>query len=64
MADISVPTLVLTGDKDVLVGPPDELAAKIPGAVWKVISGDHLSAVGDPAFPASIVEFIEAVPVG
>jgi pimeloyl-ACP methyl ester carboxylesterase len=64
LADISVPTLVLTGDKDVLVGPPDELAAKIPGAVWKVISGDHLSAVGDPAFPASIVEFIEAVPVG
>jgi pimeloyl-ACP methyl ester carboxylesterase len=64
LADISVPTLVLTGDKDVLVGPPDELAAKIPGAGWKVISGDHLSAVGDPAFPASIVEFIEAVPVG
>jgi pimeloyl-ACP methyl ester carboxylesterase len=61
LADISVPTLVLTGDKDVLVGPPDVLAAKIPGAAYKVISGDHLSAVGDPAFPASIVEFVTAV---
>jgi pimeloyl-ACP methyl ester carboxylesterase len=55
---IGVPTLVLTGDQDLLVGPPDALAAKIPGATYKVISGDHLTAVNDPAFAGSIVEFI------
>jgi pimeloyl-ACP methyl ester carboxylesterase len=64
LGQIAVPTLVLTGDRDVLVGAPDELAAMIPGAVSKVLRGDHLSAVNDPAFPASIVEFIESVPTG
>ncbi len=59
---IAVPTMVLTGDKDVLVGAPGELAAKIPGAIAKMLSGDHLTAVNDPAFPASIVEFIGSVP--
>jgi len=28
---IAVPTMVLTGDADTLVGPPDALAARIPG---------------------------------
>jgi pimeloyl-ACP methyl ester carboxylesterase len=60
---IAVPTLVLTGDKDVLVGPPDVLAGRIPGATSKVVSGDHLSAVTDPAFARSIVEFLDSVPV-
>jgi pimeloyl-ACP methyl ester carboxylesterase len=58
---IAVPTLVLTGDGDVLVGPPDELAARIPGAHAKVIKGDHLGAVNDPAFPVSIVDFIGSI---
>jgi pimeloyl-ACP methyl ester carboxylesterase len=61
---IAVPTLVLTGDKDTLVGPPDQLAAKIPGATFKLLKGDHLRAVNDPAFPASIVGFIGSVPTG
>lgn len=61
---IAVPTLVLTGDQDVLVGSPDELAARIPGAVAKTLHGDHLGAVNDPAFPASIVEFIGSVRTG
>ncbi len=59
---IAVPTLVVTGDKDVLVGPPDLLADKIPGATFTVISGDHLTAVYDPAFPRAIVDFIVSVP--
>jgi pimeloyl-ACP methyl ester carboxylesterase len=63
LEEITVPTLVLTGDADVLVGPPGLLADKIPGATFKVLKGDHLSAVSDPAFPRSIVEFIESVPV-
>ena len=58
---IRVPTLVLVGDKDVLVGSPHELAARIPGASVAIVSGDHLSAVSDPKFRESIVTFLEAV---
>ena len=48
LGDIAVPTLVLTGDADVLVGPPDVLARKIPGATYKLLHGNHLSAVERP----------------
>jgi pimeloyl-ACP methyl ester carboxylesterase len=64
LGDIAVPTLVLTGDADALVGPPDVLARKIPGATYKLLHGNHLSAVSDPAFASSIVDFIAAVPAG
>jgi hypothetical protein len=57
-------TLVLTGDADVLVGPPDVLARKIPGATSKLLRGNHLRAGSDPAFASSIVDFIAAVPDG
>ena len=60
LSDIAVPTLVLTGDRDVLVGPPDALAARIPGARARIVSGDHLTAVFDPAFRGAIVEFVTA----
>ena len=59
---IAVPTLVLTGDGDDLVGSPQELAAKIPGAKVQIVHGDHLSAVGDPAFRQAIVDFVASVP--
>jgi hypothetical protein len=37
----------------------------IPGARLRVVAGDHLTAVGDPAFRAAIVEFLEEVsPLG
>jgi pimeloyl-ACP methyl ester carboxylesterase len=55
---ITCPTLVLVGDRDDLVGTPEPLAAKIKGSEIKVVSGDHLSAVGDPAFTQAIVEFL------
>ncbi len=55
---ITAPTLVVCGDKDTLVGSPDELAAAIPGAVTKVVKGDHLTAVFDPAFRESIADFL------
>ena len=58
-SEISVPTMVITGDADTLVGQPDILAAKIPGGRFTVISGDHLSAVSDPRFASSIVAFFD-----
>ena len=57
---ISVPTLVLTGEKDTLAGDPGELAKLIPGATFKVVRSDHLRAVFDPAFSRAIVDFVEA----
>lgn len=61
LADIDVPTLVLVGDADVLVGPPQPLADAIPGARVKVVSGDHLGAVADPAFAQALVDFLAEV---
>ena len=59
---ISQPTLVLTGDGDDLVGSPHDLAATIPNARVQVVHGDHLAAVGDPAFRQAIVDFVGSVP--
>ncbi len=58
---LTVPTLIIAGENDVLVGSPYELAARIPGAAVRVVSGDHLTAVYDPAFRAAIVEFLALV---
>jgi pimeloyl-ACP methyl ester carboxylesterase len=58
---ITVPTMVIAGDEDVLVGSPQELANRIPGAVARVVKGTHLGAVADPAFTAAIVEFVTSV---
>jgi pimeloyl-ACP methyl ester carboxylesterase len=55
---IAVPTLVLTGDNDALAGPPESLAARIPGARFETLRGNHLSAVTDPAFTSSLVSFV------
>jgi pimeloyl-ACP methyl ester carboxylesterase len=54
---IARPVLVICGDGDTLVGSPHELADAIPGAHAQVVSGDHLSAVVDPAFAEAIVDF-------
>jgi len=60
LSKVTVPTLVLVGDGDDLVGPPQPLADAITGASVKIISGDHLTAVADPAFPRAIVDFFAA----
>jgi pimeloyl-ACP methyl ester carboxylesterase len=57
---VSIPVLVLTGDRDALVGSPHALADRIPGATVRIVSGDHLSAVNDPEFARAIVAFLEA----
>lgn len=53
------PTLVLVGDVDPLAAQPEALAAAIPQARLRIIAGDHLSAVLNPAFAPAIVEFLE-----
>jgi hypothetical protein len=53
---------VLAGDRDALVGSPQGIADRIPGATVRIVSGDHLTAVNDPAFRTAIVEFLADVP--
>jgi pimeloyl-ACP methyl ester carboxylesterase len=55
VASISVPTLVVCGDRDV---SPHELAGVLAAGRAAVVAGDHLSAVRDPAFAAEIVGFL------
>ncbi len=62
LAEISVPTLVVTGADDQLAGDPAALAARIPGAVAQVIPGNHLSAVVKPELRNAIVAFLQRVP--
>ena len=55
---ITAPTLVLVGRSDDLAVRPQVLAGAIPGAELLIIDGDHLGAVGVPAFATAIVDFI------
>jgi pimeloyl-ACP methyl ester carboxylesterase len=61
VAAISVPTLVLAGDADQLAGPSEALAERIPGATFRTLRGNHLSAVRDPEFSRSIVAFVSSM---
>jgi pimeloyl-ACP methyl ester carboxylesterase len=55
---ISAPTLVLAGDRDPLAVRPEVLVQALADARLRLLSGDHMEAVADPRFAASIVEFL------
>ena len=61
LGQISVPTLVLNGEKDTLVRSPEWLTEAIPGARLRLVPGDHLSVVVKPEFTRAILEFLPAV---
>ena len=56
---LKMPTLVLAGEADVLIRPPQELVARLPNARLERVPGDHLTAVGHPGFARAIVRFLE-----
>lgn len=56
---ITVPTLVIAGDADTLIKAPRELPDRLPLARLTMVSGDHLTAMYDPAFSHALVEFLE-----
>lgn len=60
LARVTVPTLILAGDADPMAARPEVLAAALPDAEVRFVAGDHMTAVGDPAFTAGIVEFLSA----
>jgi pimeloyl-ACP methyl ester carboxylesterase len=55
---ITARSLVLVGRGDELAFRPEVLAAAIPDARLELVDGDHMSAVGGPAFATSIVDFL------
>ena len=59
-ARIATPTLIGVGTKDPIAGSAQELAALMPNAVALDIPGrDHMLAVGDKAFKAGVLAFLE-----
>ncbi|HAH10461.1 MAG TPA: alpha/beta hydrolase [Alphaproteobacteria bacterium] len=61
LALVRNPVLVITGEKDAISGPPEPLAAIIPGAVAALIPArDHMTAVGDKAYKQMVLEFLGA----
>lgn len=55
-----IAALVLTGDKDTDNGSGPKLAQIIPGAEHITLKGNHITAVGDAAFPEAIIAFLNA----
>lgn len=52
------PVLVVCGEKDVLTGPPDPLAAAFAdGTVVTVPHRDHMTAVGDKVYKQAVIDF-------
>jgi pimeloyl-ACP methyl ester carboxylesterase len=59
-ASIVQPTLVAVGTRDAVAGDPLKLAALMPRAEALPIEGrDHNLAVGDKAFKAGVLDFLE-----
>jgi pimeloyl-ACP methyl ester carboxylesterase len=55
---ISVPTLVVAGERDTLAGDAAALARALPDGRLVVVPGDHLSAVTSPQFTAAVIGFL------
>ena len=63
VGQIACPTLVAVGTHDDIAGDPAGLAALMPGGRAVDIEGrDHNKAVGDKAYKAAVLEFLEERP--
>ncbi|MER6674094.1 alpha/beta hydrolase [Streptomyces sp. NPDC000983] len=58
LAAIEAETLVLAGRDDPLAVRPATLAAALPRATLRLVEGDHLAALRDPAFTEALVGFL------
>jgi pimeloyl-ACP methyl ester carboxylesterase len=55
------PVLVVCGEKDILTGPPDPLAAAFAdGRAVTVPKRDHMTAVGDKVYKQAVLDFFAA----
>lgn len=60
LANITVPTLVLNGDKDQDNGSASQLAERLPNAIYEEIPGGHLDSATKPELGRAIAQFLEA----
>lgn len=59
LAHVRNRVLVITGEADTISGPPEPLAALFPRGECVLIPGrDHMTAVGDKAYKAAVLEFL------
>ncbi|MSP46343.1 MAG: alpha/beta hydrolase [Xanthobacteraceae bacterium] len=62
-ASIRTPTLIAVGTKDVIAGSPQALAEVMPNArALPIPDRDHMLAVGDKAFKAGVLQFLQENP--
>ena len=63
LSSITVPTLVICGTKDMIQNDHTKLiACSIPGAVLKIIKGDHFIANKQAEeFNRAVAEFLETI---
>ena len=57
---ITMPTLVVSGDKDRDNGSPQELVDALPDARFEEVPGTHMSSVTEPALGHAIAAFLTA----
>jgi pimeloyl-ACP methyl ester carboxylesterase len=60
LASLTMPTLVVSGDKDRDNGSPQALAEALPDARFEEIPGTHMSSVTEPALGHAIARFLTA----
>ncbi|MEU9734594.1 alpha/beta fold hydrolase [Streptomyces sp. NPDC048002] len=59
LTKIDAETLVLAGRDDPLATRPEALAEALPSATLRLVEGDHLAALRDPAFTEALVAFLD-----
>jgi pimeloyl-ACP methyl ester carboxylesterase len=60
---IRVPTMIVIGTKDTLVGDPKLLRDSIPGSQLVMLEGhDHLSAPSDQHYTEVVLRFFKSAP--
>jgi pimeloyl-ACP methyl ester carboxylesterase len=58
LAALTMPTLVVSGDKDRDNGSPQALAEALPNARFEQVPGTHMSSVTEPALGEAIARFL------
>lgn len=60
LSGVTVPTLIVCGDKDRDNGSPQALADALPNARFEEVPGTHMSSVTEPELGKAIVGFLTA----
>ena len=60
LAGVELPVLVVAGDRDIIAGSAERLAAPFPrGEAVTIPRRDHMRTVGDPAYKQAVLDFLQ-----